>query len=684
MPDESGDLRSFRDLFKTLPAGGLTGTSSAVFGPASLDDLFVGPTLRTVQEPASPNVTLISARGATGKSVLARRISASAGVPLWDLGADRGVSADALGARLNAYLGPDGMRQFTRSNTAFVVVDALDEARMRVSAQSWSEFLDSLVEVAGDGHRLVLLGRERILEDVWVHLDDAARACAWYEISHFNPTQRVEYVDRRYAAAGETATAVYAEARDAVIRALAGTVEPSLADSFVGYAPVLDAVVTLLIRDNPIRVLNAFQDGVAAEDRIEVLTVVLNRLLIREQEKVEPTALELSLDPSATYGAAEQIEWLAADLMGGSPPALSWCSAEKRPDYIEKIATFVQDHPFRSEADWASPVFAAFVASRKFGDMQVRDALLRVGQQTGLLFDFVINADEATNLDEWQFAALHRSMLAAEWQDVTAEVAIAPSENSTALDNVPGQLHLAEGSGSRGSRFALALDVEGELRIHGSTAFLSVDFPGRVTVDEHNGSTTLGPDAYISCRDLAVGGESVEIARRPPVTGTFGEVVDADVVLEVSGSVDLPSRLVGAPPADVLEVRVDKDAVLRFPWVDYRQDLPPADAPSDERARRFLNMLMNLLRRHGHDGPMAVFDKKLEGRQSIKQVELRAVLAKLQDLGIVRYEGAMIYLDPEWEGQWFSGKARPGLPSLDDKIDIWTPALAAISAVIAE
>jgi hypothetical protein len=27
----------------------------------------------------------------------------------------------------------------------------------------------------------------------------------------------------------------------------------------------------------------------------------------------------------------------------------------------------------------------------------------------------------------------------------------------------------------------------------------------------------------------------------------------------------------------------------------------------------------------------------------------------------------MIYLDPEWEAQWFSGKAHPRLPSLDDK-----------------
>ncbi|MEA2316868.1 MAG: hypothetical protein QOD44_1057, partial [Solirubrobacteraceae bacterium] len=94
-----------------------------------------------------------------------------------------------------------------------MIVDALDEARMRVSAQSWNEFLDSLARAAAGGHRFVLLGRERILEDVWVHFDDAGLSCAWYEISHFDGSQRAEYVDRHYEAAGQEKTPAYAEAR---------------------------------------------------------------------------------------------------------------------------------------------------------------------------------------------------------------------------------------------------------------------------------------------------------------------------------------------------------------------------------------------------------------------------------------------------------------------------------------
>jgi len=52
-------------------------------------------------------------------------------------------------------------------------------------------------------------------------------------------------------------------------------------------------------------------------------------------------------------------------------------------------------------------------------------------------------------------------------------------------------------------------------------------------------------------------------------------------------------------------------------------------------------------------------------------------------MGIIHYAGALIFLDGAWEQHWFSGKARVGLPSLDDKIEAWAPALKRISAVLA-
>ncbi|HEX8104294.1 MAG TPA: hypothetical protein VF533_16880 [Solirubrobacteraceae bacterium] len=46
-------------------------------------------------------------------------------------------------------------------------------------------------------------------------------------------------------------------------------------------------------------------------------------------------------------------------------------------------------------------------------------------------------------------------------------------------------------------------------------------------------------------------------------------------------------------------------------------------------------------------------------------------------------EGSLIFLEPEWEPHRFSGKARPGLATLEDKRDRWADALAAVSENIA-
>jgi len=150
----------FEDLVGRLPAGRLPGTNQEAFAVASPAETFVAPTLRVVEEASQPHITLISARGATGKSTLARELSSVTGAPLWRLDADLTVSADALASRLSRYLGPDDpVARFRSADGAFVIIDSLDEARLRVSGASWAEYMRSLAEVAADGHRFVLFGR---------------------------------------------------------------------------------------------------------------------------------------------------------------------------------------------------------------------------------------------------------------------------------------------------------------------------------------------------------------------------------------------------------------------------------------------------------------------------------------------------------------------------------------------
>lgn len=676
---------TFEDLVGRLPADRLLGTDQEAFAIAEPVETFVSPTLRLVEEASEPHVTLISARGATGKSTLARQLSSVTGAPLWRLDADVTVSADALASRLSRYLGPDDpIRRFRSSDGAFVIIDSLDEARMRVSGASWAEYMRSLADVAADGHRFVLLGRERILDDVWLDLADSGIHTEWFEISHFDAEQRRAYVDARVGKRGfDTSNEVYLRAREAVLAALAGTVPGSLADAFVGYAPVLDAVVELLAERNLITVENTFSAEVQNPERIAVLDRVLVSLLEREQGKIVQLARQLELDAGLAYGADEQLHWLSADLLGGDPPGLEWCPRETRAGYAKQVEPFLHDHPFRSDTRWASPVFSAYVAALRFDDSSLREALRPVGAETGLLYEFVAHRGSDEVIDEWQFAALHASVLAAEQQEVEAVVSIAGDEvpQGLALEQAHGELVLlAEGVVQQRLPFELVLDEPNRLQLLGPSSYLSVEFPARVDVQPGVSSLALGPDCYITCRDLHLAGEAVQILRRAVIQ--HGPTVnEASVVLIVSGRFICDAALTGRPGLDVFELHVPADARLVYPWVTYRHQMAMEDAAADERAERFLNMLMNLVRRHGRK-EWAVFDKKLEGRQGIKGDELGAVLSGLVSMGVLEISSSMIFLNEPWANARFDGKGRPGLPTLDDHRTTWQPVLDRITETI--
>lgn len=682
---------SFDQFLSRLPLGQFDGLGSPEFGVSAPSAVFVPPTLRVVETAETPNVTLISARGATGKSTLAKTISARKNVPLWRLDLDLSVSGHALGAKLNHYLGSrDGLEALKHTDGAFVVVDALDEGRVRVSGISWNEYVESLAAAADSGHSLILLGRERILEDVWVSLADRGMALDWFEISHFDSEQRIDYIDLQVGQARDPENLAYISARSAVLEALAGTVEREQAESFVGYAPVLDAVVALLRKGNLLEIQNTFIREGRDGRRIGVLVDILQRLLEREWTKIEQLAEQLGLEATSAYTPGEQIEWLAAELMGGDEPALTWCPVAQRAEYATQVQEFLRDHPFRSEGRWASPVFSAYVAAERFGDAQLRSALRPIGEATGLLFEFVSAGEEELLIDEWQFAALHASLLAAEWQAVEAIVSIDGSETNERIgetapfEQTSGELVLLEGSAvHRRTGFQLVLERANTVALIGPLASLSVVFPAIVSIGSPDASVSLGPDCFMRCSDLRIQGDTLQISRQLlSETGADAEADESNVVFEITERFSCAATLTGNPPVGSFTLRVPSSYKLTYPWVSYRSDLEPSLPEPNERAVRFLNMLMNLLRNHGHKGLMAVFDKKLEGRQSIKGPEFQSVIAELQSLGVVTKDGPVIFLTPEWEGRRFSGKARQGIPTLTAQLEVWRPVLNAITSVI--
>jgi hypothetical protein len=680
------DSLTFQELIARLPAGSLTGTNQPAFGVERALQTFVPPTFRIVEPSQEPLVILISARGATGKSTVARQLSAVTSKPLWRLDDDLNVSADALESKMRRYLGGDDdpLERARQTPGAAIIVDALDEARVRVSGRSWDEYIASLIGAAHQGLPFVLLARERVLEDVWLSFSDGGLEPYWFEISHFDRQQRHAYVDGQVQAKGEDTTSeTYTAARDAVLAALEGTVSGPDSEAFVGYAPVLDAVVALLVKANLISIQNSFGAEAHDDESVSVLIQVLISLLEREQEKTAKFVQQLGLNPALAYTPEEQLDWLAHELLGSSAPPLDWCPLGIRGEYANQLQQFLEDHPFRSDKRWSSPVFSAYVVAQRFSDPEIRQSLRPVAGATGLLFEFVSHDGAAEMIDEWQFAALHASLLAAEWHDIEAVVAVSGGDISSAGDQIgsaTGELILvAEGVAKRRTSFELVLEKAGQLSIMGPVAFLAVEFPGKVVIDSGHSSVTLGPDCYIRCVDLQLRGDNIQILRQAQV-GQEGFGEEPSVVLEATTRFGCEAALSNTS-VETFELFVSDAQRLPYPWVTYRRSLEPVATEPDERAVRFLNRLMTLVRKHGRK-EMGVFDKKLEGVQSIKGGELVQVLGQLEQMGVITVNGSLIFLNEDWAAERFDGKGRPGMASLEDKMEVWKPVLERIAQTL--
>lgn len=640
---------------------------------------FVPPTLGIQDEQHEAIATLISARGATGKSTLARQLSADTKLPLWSLENDKAVSGDALGMRLTSYLHvPDPMAAIKSGVLGGLIIDSMDEARLLVTGQSWEEFLSSLFDFANAGLHIVILGRVRTIEDVWLSFaaDRGAmiRSC---EISHFDREQQVEYVNLRALDESGVSTSAYESARDAVLNSLRNANDLSAGDEFVGYAPVLDAVSRLVADgENHKAVINDFGRSSSRSKRIEVLKHILDVLLQREQTKLELVAKDLGLDTERTYRPDEQLDWLAHEFLGGPPPDTDWCPMNVRSDYLEKLQGFREEHPFRSGRAWVSPVFASFVAARRVDTVDSVE-FRRTGNQSGLLFEFMASAAEPNQLliDEPRLAGLQASLIAGQWRGADATIGV-DTTGGDELECVRARLSLVESHDVKRTLTAdVLLETSGLLLLYGPLVNISAVFPAtiRIRADDAT-SLNLGPDVFIKAHRVEFDASSLQISR-----GTEEGEEQFGVEIEVDQSFEANCSVSQNVQSSDFTIAVPDHVKLPYPWVSFRSELISEPTHGgDPRARRFLDKLMSLARRHGH-GERAVFLMKLQGRQGLIDQDFQHALQALVDLGVVRVSADMVFINSEWEQYRYDGKGRPGMPSYDDHREVWEPVVIEIS-----
>jgi hypothetical protein len=366
----------FAQVSAQAPSKNLRGWNHSV--PHAPSFVEASLSLRADFQDLNQSVWMIAAPGAVGKSTLAREICAATNAVYLDLAAADTVAGNyVVGGLVNA-----GLWDAWQAGSTTLLIDALDEARLRVTQSSFEDFLVDVANVAANRSiPIVLLGRVGIVEEAWAILNDRSNLNPpIFDIELFHADRAKSFVLsalNRLATVEERITGrmafphlaeslnshatVYDEAVRFVVEHLT---DATRADGrqFAGYAPVLEAVATVIASEpNPAKIGEAMKSILQGQ----VLGRVTSEVMHREAGKL---AAQLSaslpgLNTAGLYQPAEQLARLASLVLGaGTPKIPKGLPPEAVAAYEAAVQSLLPQHPFLDSKE-PKPSGAVFAAS---------------------------------------------------------------------------------------------------------------------------------------------------------------------------------------------------------------------------------------------------------------------------------------------------------------------------------
>jgi hypothetical protein len=617
-----------------------------------------------------PQVILVSAVGATGKSALAQVLSNRLNLPLLNLGKHKPVGDNTLtGLLTNAF----DVQQLSPifggllAGQYGVIVDGVDEGRSKTTEQAFQAFLDDIAKLCkgAASPTFVLLGRTQILEECWLYLTDKGVSTGLLTIDPFDLDQARNYIDSFTDGLNSAQASQYQEARDAILRKLSSAFSASSATpndnflSFIGYPPVLDAIVTLLHEErNYHRLEERLTDSASNDVEIELLHKIAQYILNRERdEKVIPNIVEpllaevspsLAGNKDGIFTAEEQCARLIAHCLG-EPISLKRISqASLNVQYEDQLAAFLPEHPFISGREFRNVIFEA-----------VALAVLAVSNDTGY-HDLALRYFDSRRHSYYLVYLL--ALMAPEGiipltflrAVLAAALEFKATNASVELRVIGPDLEEASPTG--------IIDVQIELIVGGSSDKAKT-FSFRCGLKEKE-SVSLGnrlSSAYITlpCEVILGGGREIEltapieisalsivlaapslILRTQPASG-----MDKHILLE---SGNLKAEVTGMTSHGVEFAIVVQDmSGLQHPLVQHAEQR--AKAPQDSALReKYLRLRKILTHFRSHSkGALAKYRDKVENPRVAGNPAGEAVLRRLVTDGVLVLENPMYFLQQE-------------------------------------
>jgi hypothetical protein len=623
-------------------------TANLIDGWSFLDDglptfreapLALSAELNPEANPFKSPILLISAPGAVGKSTLARQIAFTTGAVYVDLAKAEPVGSNTLVGGLVKSRLYDGWQ----AGTVGVLIDGLDEARLRVTQEAFEAFLRDIDQLShGRSMPTILFGRTGAIQDAWLVLSDTAVL----EIGYYGPDASADFAEAllRVERPGSPYAATERTAIELLLSRLREQTEID-GDRFAGYAPVLQAVAQRVIQEGNASALVAEIEAGAQQ---VTLKTVISAILERERGKLGGLQFSNPHLVETLYSADDQLDRLIARIYQLPPPPVAGLSPEDAQIYDAALKIWVPEHPFLGGRDApSSAVFDAVIAVRALkrsgsGQLALDRELARgAASANPFLAEFYAPQGEdggLTFLPPQHVGIIYSSLRARLSLGDTASLLIEGPEEGAEDEILRAEVEIT--LGRRGSDRPQFLRFESDqtepIRLGAQVEDVEITVPhARVEIGPSAEALLIAPIS-VQCETLALMASKLIIE-------TTQDRSDAAVFLEAvryEGAVTSVPAIRG----DVL-LAASWPGVHSHPWTSFATDPSPVSDPRIDEALRRLRHFVIAFRSHSK-GNLARYRAKLDHARMTKGSG-QAVLSLLLSEGILSIAGNMYMLDPD-------------------------------------
>lgn len=635
---------------------------------------YIAPTFtKDVWPSERPAIVLVSAVGASGKTTTARSLSFHSHLPILDLARHKPVGDNTLtGVLTSAYRIEDvaAVLDGLQSGAHGILIDGIDEGRSKTTEEGFEAFLDDLIERSrgAQATTIVVFGRSQVIQSAWCYLDDKRADVGLVSIDPFNLEGAKRYIDayvlRRNANQQET----YEAARDGVLDKLGNAFSRSNDDdnaflSFIGYPPVLDAIATLLDKEQNYHTISEALSGDLGDDlEVKLLLRIADFLMERDRtDKAHPNFIRRIVAKadartetqllSSLYSADEQCARVLALAMNQRVTRRCVDDGALHEEYESAVEQWLPEHPFLSDNRLRNSVFEAVA--------MVRCALSGVSEYAKLALDYAAAHRPTYHVlyFMWQLARQHEidgrffnlliqscSEFLASHCDIAIEINGDSWEESDEAASRTAELELGvtfpRGSEERNFAFKGTVDSTGVMPI---------------------GPYLVNAAVTVPCSIELVGARMIECVGPCHITARSVQLNTSDLVVRAAAS----SKRSGHDAGLFMNVeRVDghagnispKGATVEITCCEHGLDFPlarhvhrqPAPLRDPAMAGKFLRLrrIMLEFRSHGRGG-LAKFRAKIEHERVLRNRTGRNVLNALLREGVLRVDPKFYYVDPE-------------------------------------